>query len=182
MQRLTGWLAVAVALLLTPTLLAAAPPATPPAGGTIAIQPGTADGEYDPSLHTFIDAASKTLTAKGFTVFDDPAHAAYWGELTLIRAPVGTGFARDPNAARPSVGAGIVVPMSTGNSNVVTLQRTRLELRIRKRDGEVVWKGAAVTVRPSGTPKGSAATVASDLSAALLQEYPVEPADVLGVP
>jgi hypothetical protein len=184
MTRRTG-LVIAAALALAPFLGAASPavaPPPPPHGGTIAIQPGTADGEYDPSLHVFVEAASKTLTGKGFTVFDDPAHAAYWGELVLSRAGVGTGFAKDPNAAKVGVGAGLVVPMSTGRSNVVTLERTRLELRIRKRDGDVVWRGTAVTVRPTGTPKGTDDAVATDLSNALLQGYPAEPEDVVGVP
>lgn len=173
-----------VAALVTASFLGgtAALAAPPPSGGTIALSPKTADGDYDPALKTFVDAAGKTLTDRGFTVFDDAAHAAYWGELTLSRAAVGTGFAKDPNAAKVGVGAGIVVPMSTGNSNVVTLQRTRLELRIRKRDGDVVWQGAAVTVRPSGTPKGADGTVAADLSNALLQGYPAQPEDVVGVP
>jgi len=157
--------------------------ATPPAGGTIAIEPMTADGEYDPTLHIFADAASQALTAKGFTVFNDPAHAAYWGELILSRAAVGTGLAKDPHAPSISAGAGLVVPMSTGNSTVVTLQRTRLELRIRKRDEKAaVWDGTAVTVRATGTRKGADETVASDLSAALLHAYPVQPEDVVGVP
>jgi hypothetical protein len=168
-----------LALLNCGAALSAAPP---PNGGTIAIEPVIGDGEYDPSLHLFVDAASKALTAKGFTVFDDPAHAAYWGELTLSQAGVGTGLAKDPNGASVSVGAGLVVPMSTGASSVVTLQRTRLELRIRKRDGDVVWKGAAVTVRAADTRKGADETVASDLSQALLQGYPTEPDGVVGVP
>jgi hypothetical protein len=179
MKKRRAWV-VGVALALAPLPCGAAAP--PPRGGTIAIEPGTADGEYDPALHMFVDAASQVLTDRGFTVFDDPAHAAYWGELVLSRAAVGTGLAKDPNAEKVGVGAGIVVPMSTGNSNVVTLRRTRLELRIRKRDGDVVWHGAAVTVRPSGTPKGTDAAVASDLARALLQGYPAEPQDVVGVP
>lgn len=171
---------VAVALALAAPAYGAA--VAPPNGGTIAIEPRTADGEYDPALQSFVAAASRVLTDKGFTVFEDAGHAAYWGELTLSRAAVGTGLARDPNAAKVGVGAGLVVPMSTGNSNVVTLRRTRLELKIRKRDGDVVWSGAAVTVRPAGTPKGTNETVAADLSAALLQGYPAQPEDVVGVP
>lgn len=182
MKRLSRW-AMAAALTTASFLCGAvAAPAAPPSGGTIALAPKTADGDYDPALKTFVDAASKTLTDRGFTVFDDAAHAAYWGELTLSRAAVGTGLTKDPNAAKVGIGAGLVVPMSTGNSNVVTLQRTRLELRIRKRDGDVVWQGAAVTVRPTGTRKEADETVAADLSSALLQGYPAQPEDVVGVP
>lgn len=183
MKRRYGLSAMAL-LVLAPLLCGASPPAaSPPAGGTIAMQPRTSDGEYEPSLHIFVDAAGKTLTGKGFTVFDDAAHAAYWGELVLSRTAIGTGYARDANAAKPGMaGLGVVVPMSTGNSNVVTLRRTTLELRIRKRDGGVLWRGTAVTVRPSGTRKGADDTVAADLSNALLREYPVQPEDVVGVP
>ncbi len=132
----------------------------------------------------FVDAASAALTAKGFTIFDDPAHAAYLAELTLSRAGVGTGLGKDPHGASVGVvGTGVVVPLSAGASSVVTLQRTRLEIRIRKRaDGSVVWDGAAVTVRGVDTRKGTDQMVASDLSAALLHSYPAEPKEVVGVP
>jgi hypothetical protein len=105
-------------------------------------------------------------------------------ELTLSRAGVGTGMGKDPGGASVGIaGTGVVVPFSTGQSNVVTLVRTRLELRIRKRgEGGAVWDGAAVTVRASGTRKGTDETVASDLSKALLQSYPTEPGDVIGIP
>jgi hypothetical protein len=184
MKRRTG-LAAGAALALAPLIyggsLAAAPP---PNGGTIAIETKTDDGDDDPATHSFVDAASEALTAKGFTVFDDPAHAAYVAELTLSRAAVGTGMAKVPGDASVSaIGTGLVVPLSTGASSLATLERTRLEIRIRKRgeDG-VVWDGTAVTVRTAGTRKGTEETVASALSQALLRSYPAEPTDVVGVP
>ncbi len=184
MRRCTGLVAgaaLALASLWCGGSLAAAPP---PNGGTIAIQTGTADGEGDPLMALFVDAASAALTAKGFTIFDDPTHAAYLAELTLNRVGVGTGLGKDPQGASVGVvGTGVVVPLSAGASSVVTLQRTRLEIRIRKRaDGSVVWDGAAVTVRGGDTRKGADRTVASDLSEALLRSSPAEPKDVVGVP
>lgn len=188
-------LIVAAALALLPPIWGGASSASPaPAGlprtgpppsvGTIAIEPRTADGDFDPAMHTFVDAASQALTARGFTVLEDPAHAAYAVELVLSRAGVGTGLGKDPNGVSAfGAGTGVVVPLSTGNSNIVTLRRTKLEMRIRKR-GEtgLVWDGAAVTVRTAGTRKGTDEAVASDLSAALLSNYPIEPRDVIGVP
>ena len=179
-----GWV-LGVAAALAPLACAASPAASPPPhGGTIAIEPRTADGEYDPAMPAFVAAASEALTAEGFTILDDPAHAAYRAELTLGRAAVGTGLGKDPGGASVGVaGTGVVVPFSTGQSNVVTLRRTRLELRIGKR-GEpgALWDGAAVTVRATGTRKGADASVASDLSKALLRSYPAEPGEVIGIP
>ncbi len=184
MKRCTG-LVLGGALALSPLICGASLAASPPPrGGTIAIEPRTGDGEYDPAMPSFVDAASAALTARGFTILDDPTHTAYVVELTLSRAGVGTGLGKDPGGASVGVaGTGVVVPFSTGQSNVVTLQRTRLEFRIRKRgeDG-AVWDGAAVTVRATGTRKGTDETVASDLSKALLQSYPDEPGDVIGIP
>jgi len=172
---------LALASLWSEGALSAAPP---PNGGTVAIEPNTADGENDPAMPSFVAAASEALTAKGFTIFDDPAHAAYVAQLTVKRAGVGTGFGRDPDA--PSVGlagAGVAVPLSTGNSSMVTLQRTQLEIRILHRaDGIVVWDGTAVTVRPAGARKGPGQTVAADLSKALLESYPTVPTGDIGVP
>jgi hypothetical protein len=178
-------LVIGAVLTVAPLLLGGPlPAASPPSGGTITIEAKTADGEHDPSMQLFVEAASAALTGKGFTIFDDPMHAAYIAELTLSRAGVGTGLGKDPHGDGIGVaGTGLAIPLSTGNSSVVTLQRTRLEILIRKRsDGGVVWDGAAVTVRETDTQKGTARTVASDLSDVLLHSYPAEPKDVVGVP
>lgn len=183
MKRWSGLIVgagLALASLMASPSLAASPP---PTGGTIAIEAKTADGSYDPALHLFVDALSQNLTARGFTILEDPAHTAYVADVTLSRAAVGTGLGKDPQAEPISVGAGVNVPLSTGRSSIVTLRRTRLELRIEKRGEEgTVWNGAAVTVRPTGTPKGATTMVAADLVAALTHDYPTEPKDVVGVP
>jgi hypothetical protein len=156
----------------------------PPNGGTISIETKTEDGNDDPAMHSFVDAVAEALTAKGFTVFDDPDHAASVVELLLSRGDAGTGFARVPGQRAPSlIGTGVAIPLSTGASEVVHLQRTRLEMRIRRRgETDIVWDGAAVTVREAGTREGSDQAVASALSQALLQSYPAAPKDVVGVP
>lgn len=184
MKRFKGLVAAIVLALAPPLLGGTLSAAPPPNGGTIAIEPKTADGEYDPSLHVFAEAASEALSAKGFTVLDPTMHTAYIAELTLSRAAVGTGLAKDPGGASVGVaGTGLVVPFSTGRSNVTTLQRTRMELRIRKAgEQSSVWEGAAVTVRATGTRKGADETVASDLSGALFSGYPAAPTEVVGVP
>ena len=166
--------------LLTASAGLAADP--PPAGGTIYIQP-LADGGYDPAMPAFVNAASEALTAKGFTVFDDPAHAGAVVELVLSRSDVGTGLAKARGQGASIIGTGVSVPLSTGASRVVSLQRTRLEMRIHRR-GEtgVAWNGAAVTVREAGVQNGTDDRVAADLTRALLQSYPVQPKEIVGVP
>lgn len=182
MTRTTGLIAGA-ALALVPFVHGGALSAAPPPTGTIAIEAKTADGNDDPALRAFMGAASEAFTNKGFTILEDPAHTAYVAELTVDRQAVGTGFGEDPHAEHVQVGAGVSVPLSTGASSVITLRRTRLEILIRKRtDQSVVWDGAAVTVRSTGTRKGTNDAVASALSDALLQVYPVEPKEVLGIP
>lgn len=170
-------------------VLRAAPPAAsqagpPPSGGTISIEAHTADGSIDPALPSFVDAAAQALTARGFTVFEDPGHAASVVELVLSRGVVGTGMGRLPG--QPGVspfGTGLSVPLSTGSSDLVSVRRTRLEMRFSRR-GEpgLVWDGAAVTVRNTSLRNGGARAVAADLIRALLESYPVEPKGVVGVP
>jgi hypothetical protein len=174
----------AAALALAPPGGGALSASPPPNGGTISIEPKTADGKTDPSMASFVDAAAEALTARGFTVFDDPDHAASVVELLLSRSDVGTSLARVPGQRAASVvGTGVSVPLSTGASELVPLRRTRLELRIRRRgEAAVVWDGTAVTVREAGTREGTDRAVASDLSQALLQAYPTVPKDVVGVP
>ncbi|WP_442681372.1 hypothetical protein ACSBM8_09480 [Sphingomonas sp. ASY06-1R] len=189
MARL-GWAGLigAIALAALPSALSAAP--APPAGGTISIAPKTADGDYDAALSSFVEATTEALGEQGFTILDAD-HAAYSADLILSRADVGTGTAKvprdrasgEPGGAFGSVGVGVRIPLPTGKSNIVPLQRTRLELRIRKRGTpDIVWNGAAVTVRAAGTPKGADARVAADLSNALLRSYPLQPPTDIGVP
>lgn len=180
--RLTSLAAVALALAPLGGAAAAAP--APPDGGTISIEPRTADGEYDPSTRAFADAAAEALGARGFTILDGTGHAAYVAELILSRGEVGTGLARVPGQRTASVvGVGVSIPLATGKSDLVAIRRTRLELRIRRRgDSGVLWDGTAVTVREAGTRQGADAAVATDLSQAVLQSYPAEPKDVVGVP
>jgi hypothetical protein len=181
---------LAVALALVPILGGSLSAATPPNGGTISIEPKTADGDYDSATPAFVNAASEALAAKGFTILEDPGHSAYVAELILSRVEVGTASAKasaGSSAVTPggagSVGAGVTIPLPTGKSRLVPVQRTRLEMRIRKRGEEgVVWDGVAVTVRPAGTKKGANEVVASDLSEAVLRTYPAEPKDIVGVP
>ena len=182
---------VAAAMALVPIWGGSLSAAAPPSGGTISIEPRNVGGDYDASTPVFVNAAGEALAAKGFTILEDPGHAAYVAELILSRAEVGTGSAKvstggaavTPGGAYGSVGAGVIIALPTGKSRLVPLQRTRLELRIRKRGEEaVVWDGAAVTVRAAGTRKGADEVVASNLSEAVLRSYPAEPANVIGVP
>ena len=179
------------AMTLLPACGGAASAADPPAGGTISIEPKTADGDYDSSVRSFVGAASEALASKGFTILEDSGHAALVAVLIQRRVGVGTGPAKAsaghsgafPGGAGNSVGAGVVIPLPTGKSRIVPLQRIRLELHIRKRgESGIVWDGAAVTVRAAGTKKGADEVVASDLSEALLRGYPAQPEGVVGVP
>lgn len=181
---------VAAAMALAP-LWGGALAAVPPGGGTISIEPRTADGDYEPATPSFVNAAADALAAKGFTILEDPGHSAYVVELILSRVEVGTGTAKVatgrssmmPGGAGGSVGAGVVIPLSTGQSTLVPLQRTRLEMRIRKRgETAVVWDGAAVAVRAAGSRKGADDVVAAELSQAVLRTYPAQPEGVVGVP
>jgi hypothetical protein len=169
---------------LAALLCGATPPAAPPPnGGTIAIEPRTANGEYDRSMPSFVGAAEAALTARGFTILDDPAHAASVAVLTLARVDVGTGLGKDPHSGpHVLVGPGVIVPLSTGDSHIAALTRTSLELQISDRARSVVWDGTAVTVRQADTRTGTNGAVASDLSQALFHAYPAIPRSVIGVP
>ncbi len=163
---------------------ASQPGGPPPTGGTISIAASTADGNDDPALPIFVDAVERELTARGFTMFDDAGHAAAGIELVLSHGEVGTGLGRVPGQRSVSpFGTGVSVPLSTGASDLVSLRRTQVELRIHRRgETAIVWHAAAVTVRNSGARNGSDAAVAADLSRALLAAYPAIPRDVIGIP
>jgi hypothetical protein len=96
---------VAALLALAPIWGTPLSAAAPPAGGTISIEPKTADGDYDRSMPAFVSAAADALAAKGFTILEDAGHSAYVVELILSRVAVGTASAKTP-AGKPSVGGG----------------------------------------------------------------------------
>ena len=165
--------------------------ASPPSGGTISIEPRA--GEEDASaMRPFVVAANEALGAKGFTILPEPGHATYVAELSLTRVDLGTSKAKaltggsssvTPGAVPGAVGAGATVPLSTGKSRLVAVQRIRLEIRIRKRgEDAILWDGAALTVRAAGTRKGADEVVAADLSTAVLRSYPARPEGLIGVP
>jgi len=161
---------------------AAAAQASPAAGGTVAITaPPTSDGE--PSATISIDAAGRAFGLRGFTILNDPAHAAYVAEVITTRAAVGTAVAQG-RAGRPlATGGGVNIPISKGNSVLVPLQRTQVEIRMRRRGEQtVLWHGAAVTIRSTSAPDGGADQVAFALSQAALSSYPTRTAEAMSVP
>ena len=167
-------------VLASGTLSAAGPPLN---GGTVFVTAKNADEGDDTSMQMSFKAASKALALKGFTFLDDPDHAAYIADVVVRRVDVGTGQERVHAGSASMMGAGVNVPFSTGQSKLVPLQRTELEISIRKR-GETnpVWHGAAVTVRIAGSREGDAENVVSTLSAAALQNYPRQASEAVGVP
>jgi hypothetical protein len=183
MTTYTGLIA-AIALAWAPTGAAALGASPPPAGGTISIEAKPGDGTSDAAMHVFLDTVSEALTARGFTVFEDQGHAASVLELVVTRGDVGTEFVKAAGQHAASVtGGGVGIALGTGDSQQVSLRRTRLEMRFHRRgETAIVWDGTAVTVRGAGVSKGTDQAVATDLSRALLQAYPVQPTDVIGVP
>ena len=164
--------------------------AEPPTSGTFSIEAKADDPDLAASMPMFVAAVGDALTTRGFTLLEEPGHAAFVVEIGVTRDQVGTASAKVPAShsqilpgASPAVGAGIVIPFPTGKSTLVPLQRTRLDVHIRKRGEEgVTWQGAAVTVRAARTAKGTDKTVAADLIRAILRAYPAQPEDVIGVP
>lgn len=171
--------------LLSATLtaaFAATVHASPAAGGTVAITtPPASDGEPSPTIS--IDAAARAFGLRGFTILNDPAHAAYVAEVITTHAAVGTAVAQGRARKPLATGGGVSIPISKGKSVLVQLERTRVEISLRRRgDQMVLWHGAAVTVRSTGAPDGDADQVAFALSQAALSSYPTQTAGEISVP
>ncbi|SFP45079.1 hypothetical protein [Sphingomonas rubra] len=171
--------------LVATTLVAAhtiAVQASPAAGGTVAIT-ATATHEGDPPAAIAVDAAAKAFGLRGFTILNDPAHAAYVAEVVATRAAVGTAVVQGRSGQALPTGGGVSIPISKGKSVLVPLQRTRVEIRIRRRGEQaVLWHGAAVTVRSTGALNGGVDQVAFALSQAALSSYPTQTAGEISVP
>jgi hypothetical protein len=165
-------------------LIAAPWPAAsaPRGGGTIAVTVHGGADRGDPLQQVSIDAATAALGMKGFTILDDPDHAAYVAEVMTTRTEVGTSIARGKAAAPLVTGLAVTIPTSGGKS-VVALERTELEIRIRRRgEQRAFWSGAAVTVRSAGARGAGAEQVATTLSQAALGPYPTTVATAISIP
>jgi len=181
---------VACAIALVSIWCGPSQAAAPPTSGTLSIEAQAAEPDLAASMPAFVEAIGDALTSRGFTLLEEPGHAAFVVEIGVTRDQVGTASTKVPAShaqvlpgGSPAVGVGVVVPFPTGRSTLVPLQRTRLDIRLRKRgeDG-VSWQGAAVTVRAARTAKGGDKAVAADLAQAILRAYPTQPEDVIGVP
>jgi hypothetical protein len=161
--------------------------ATPPAEGTIAVEAKNIDGSQNAYSDIFRDAAASALATRGFTLLDGPSHAAFRMEVIVRMSEVGVGNAKVAPSHPDLISGGVAgavgsifkVPIPSGKSRNVALEKTQLDMILRKRGAEeVIWRGTAVTVRPAETQ----GNVASALCNALLRAYPSQSEDVLGVP
>lgn len=174
---------VACAMALASIWCGSLPAATPPTSGTLSIETGAVDPDLAASMPLFVEAVGEALTARSFTLLEEPGHAAFVVEIGVTRDQVGAASAK-VSAGRAQILPGrVMIPLSTGKSTLVPLQRTRLDVRFRKRgEDSVTWQGAAITVRAARTAKGEDKVVAADLIQAILHAYPAQSGDVIGVP
>lgn len=168
----------AVPMMMGLVAAPARPASVMPNGGTIAVTspPGI---EHDVST----EAATAALGMRGFTILNDPSHAAYVAEVVTTRTEVGTSMQKGPSGRALATGGGVNVPLSQGKSVLVPMQRTEVGISIRARGGQaVLWHGAAVTVRSEGARDGGADQVALALSQAALSSYPTQTKGVISIP
>ncbi len=165
--------------------------AAPLPRGTISVEPTATEPELRSSMPVFVEAVGKIFSAREFTLIEEAGHARFVADLSLSRVQVGTTTAKVaasrpeliPGGSPRKVGGSLSIPLPTAKSKTVPLQQTRLEIHIRKRgDENVIWHGAAITVRPADTAEGQDARVASDLSKAIFRDYPDQSDNVISVP
>lgn len=155
----------------------------PRSGGTIAVTSAPADGEDDSLARASAEAAATALGMRGFTILNDPAHAAYVAEVVASRTEVGTSVEKGRAGRTLATGAGVNIPIAGGKSVLVPLQRIEVEIRIRGRSDQLVfWHGAAVTVRSVDARNGGVDRLALELSQAALSSYPTQTKAAISVP
>lgn len=149
-------------------------------GGTIAVSSSDQD---DPLAAASTRAAATAFGARGFTILNDPVHAAYSAEVITTRTEIGTSVAKGRTGPALATGAGVNIPISRGKSVLVPMLRTEVEIRIRRRgDLAVLWHGAAITARSAGAPDGGVNQVALALSQAALSSYPIQIKSAISIP
>lgn len=161
--------------------------AAPPMEGTVSVDVTGVEAGQDISPDQLRDAASSALSDKGFTLLDDAGHAAFTMALAVRLSDVGTGTAAIPtqgpdvmkDGVAGAVGSGVRIAVPSRKSRLVALERTQLDMTLRKRGSDApVWHGTAVTVR-SADARASALAALCD---ALMRAYPAQSDAVIGVP
>lgn len=153
----------------------------PGRGGTIAVTSPAGADPADVMDRAAREAATASLGDRGFTILNDRDHAAYVAEVTATQSDIGTSVTKARRAAPAVMGAGVNIPLASGKSSFVAMQRTMIEIRIRKRGAEtVLWHGAAVTVRPEAG--AGVERLAGELSRAALSSYPTVAATAISIP
>lgn len=167
-----------LALALAPAV------ATAPRGsGTIAVTAAPEGARGDALEQATIEAVTTSLGVGGFTILNDPAHAAQVAEVTTTRTDVGTSIAKARAAAPQVSGMAVTIPTSRGKDVMVPLQRTELRIRIKRRgEQQPFWQGAAVTVRSAGARNAGVEQMAVALSQAALSSYPVVTNAAISIP
>lgn len=159
--------------------------------GTISVETSSAHPAPDYSVAAFVDAVGEVLSNKGFTMLEGHGHARLVAELLLTQVEIGTTNAKIPPAGKSSiaggglagVGGSMVVPLPSGKLKVVGVLQTRLEVRIKRLgEDDILWKGAALTVRPAGSGNGQEKVVAADLAKAMFKTYPAQSERDITVP
>lgn len=155
--------------------------------GTIAITSPDESAPRDRWDRVARAAVSETLGERGFTILDDPAHAAMVAQVSVTRDDVGTAIGTSPRQPSSVSSGGVTVPLSGGGAALATMQRTTIDIRIRRRgdgngDGRISWHGAAVTVRPAPRDAAAADRLALALSRAALSTYPRSVEAPIGIP
>ncbi|WP_156347957.1 hypothetical protein [Sphingomonas sp. Leaf231] len=159
------------------------PPSPPQGGGTVAVISPT-DADHDEGWSRISrEAALMVLGDKGFTLLDDRDHAAYVAEVITTRSQVGTSVAKARGETPVVAGASVSIPIARRKSVLVPMQRTMIEIRLRKRGGATAfWQGSAVTVRAGKTSGALAERLAFELSQAALSSYPGTTAGTISIP
>ncbi len=187
----TNSLILLAAYFLATSPICALAAATPLEPGTISIETSSIGPAQGYSVDAFSAALVDALASRNYTVLEGHGHARMVAELLLTQVEIGTANTRVPPAEKPKfagrgvagVGGNITVPLQFGKMKVVPILQTRLEIRIKKLDADVVlWSGTALTVRPLNSDNGQEKVVAADLVQAIFRAYPAQPDSVITVP
>jgi hypothetical protein len=155
----------------------------PRSGGTIAVTSPPGSLSDDLWAQVSREAAASAFGTKGFTILNDPRHAAYIAEVTINRTEVGTWVEKGVAGRVVGTGAGVNFSMAGGKSVLAPMQRIEMTIRVRGRgDQAVLWQGAAVTVRSIDSRSGGVDRLVLALSQAALSSYPTQTRVTISIP
>lgn len=159
-----------------------------PTPGTVAVQPLPEDAGPAEVRAVFAEAVERALIDANFIALPGAGgQARYIARIAVSRRAQGEVASDAPVAGTATQagnwGVGMTVTLPSAKSQLRALVITELTIELVSRaDGQVVWRGSALTAQADGTAGDAPEAVATKLAGAVMRGFPEVREEAVSVP